>query len=383
MLKMFRLISFLLLAVLMLGLVRADMTFYAVAVGQGDSCIIQCPNRKDIVVLDMGATVPQYVKQPYITYLLKERFQAASSGKSIHIVVSHSHIDHYSYIPKAIDSELLPNLKEVILGGSYNGYGKSMHEWLESSVKNVYTINNENKCFGNSQCTPTSTNLRTRYAATNFSRKFENATISQKYVGVSDPWQFCGSDVQFTVLGANIGSTPNGKSVILKVKYNSWSIVMSGDFEMIGPQQELMEKWPASTLKSNYYKVAHHGAWTAKKPNIPALLNAIQPQKVYISQGYPSLSKFHHPNSTTITNLLALNSIVKIDPNTNKPFVYWDSSKEEVVVMKSGMNRAIYETCRIFNSGNQTQVCQDVWIRTDGRQDETLYMDVPKEYVND
>ena len=353
-------------------LVHADMSFYAVAVGQGDSSIIQCPNKQDILILDMGATHPQYVVPAYITNLLKEKFNASSSGVRIHVVVSHSHTDHYGYLSRAIDDQLLPNVQEIILGGKYDGYGNSFRSWLESNVKNVYTINNEKMCFGNDNCSLT--NSLTRAKATVW-RKLDDGN------SVSDPWQFCSSSsVKFTVLGANIGNTENGKSVILKITYNSWSMLMSGDFEMILPQEELIDKW-SSSLKSNYYKVAHHGAWTDKKPNIPKLLDAIQPQKVYISQGYPSLSLFHHPNKVTIDNLLALDSIVKIDASTNAPFVYWDSDKSKSIVMESGMDRAIYETCRVYYPNNQTQFCQDIWIKTDGQTDVTTYVAVPLKYM--
>ncbi len=357
---------------LLVGMVSADMTFYAIAVGQGDSCIIQCPNKRDLVVVDMGGTSPQYIVPGYITHLLKDRFNAAGSGKSIHIVVSHSHTDHYSYIARAIDSELLPNVREVILGGNYTNYGKTFRSWLESNVDNVYTINNQLKCFGNTNCTLTS---RQTGEVVQLRRKGRGGRVS-------DPWQLCSSStVKFTVLGANIGNTENGQSIILKMKYGSWSMLMSGDFEMVTPQYELMQKWPASTIQSTYYKVAHHGAWTDKKPNTPDLLSIIQPKKVYVSQGHPYLSKFHHPNAVTINNLLALKSIVSISPSTNKPFVYWDSDKENFVTMQQGMDRAIYETCRQYVASNNSQVCQDIMITTDGRSDKTAYMYVPSQYL--
>ena len=350
--------------------VAAEMSVYAIAVGQGDSCIIQCPNKQDVLMIDMGATYPQYIDPSYITHLLKDQFNAADSGKRVHVVISHSHTDHYSYLTKALDSDLLANVQEVILGGNFTNYRSSVQTWLQENVDNLYTVNNQNKCFGNTDCTLTSPQTGAP------------VKVWREGVAVSDPWQFCSSStVKFTVLGANIGaSTPNGQSIILKIQYSSWSIITSGDFEMVTPQQELMEAWPASTFKSNYYKVAHHGAWTTKKPNIPALLDLIQPQKVYISQGYPELSQFHHPDIQTYENLIALSSIVEISNSTNMPFVYWDVNK--VVTMTGGLGRAIYETCRQYNPSSKTQVCQDIWITTDGKTDKTQYVDVPSEYLH-
>lgn len=352
-------------------LVSGELSFYAIAVGQGDSCIIACPNRRDFVIIDMGATQPQYINPNYITYLLKERFNAANSGKNIHILISHSHTDHYSYLTRALDSDLLQNVRQVVLGGNYSNYGRTLPGWLQQNVKNVYTVNNQRKCFGNDKCTWTSPTTGAP------------VEVLRDGAKVSDPWQLCGSTtVKFTVLGANIGNSQNGQSIVLKVKYSTWSIITSGDFEMITPQKELMAAWPASTFKAVYYKVAHHGAWTDKKPNLPDLLNLIQPQKVYISQGHPKLSKFHHPDTQTYQNLIALNSIVKISPGFNSPFVYWDDDSADYVTIKAGLGRAIYETCRSYFPGNNTQLCQDIWIRTDGHLDTTTYMTVPSQYLH-
>ena len=348
------------------------MTFYAVAVGQGESSIIQCPDGKDIVIVDMGVSYPRFHSQHYITTLLKQKFNAANDQTNIHILVTHPHSDHYGYFSKVLDSELLPNVRTVILGGEFSRYSETFRNWLEKHLKKyVYTINSQKKCFGNSDCklTPIAT-----AEVAGFWIEAEALVLETK-----DPWQFCSgsTDVKFTVLGANIGTTPNGQSVILKIQYKSWSMLMSGDFEYSTSQKELINHYGSnpSIFKSNFYKVAHHGAWTSKKPNLPDLLNLIQPEKVYISHGYPSLSKYHHPNSVTIWNLMNLKSIVKINPRSNAPFVYWDGNKKEVKVLLSGMDLAIYETCRFLAKGQQ--VCQDIQIISNGQTDTTKYVDSP------
>ena len=151
---------------------------------------------------------------------------------------------------------------------------------------------------------------------------------------------------------------------------------MAGDFEMVAPQEDLIKQYPNGELRSTYYKVAHHGAWTSKKPNLPALLNEIQPKKVYISQAYPNVSKFHHPNCQTIKNLQNIGSIEPINKNLNSPFVCWNDTD---VNPYSGMGQAIYETCRSYHSGGQ--VCQNVWVESDGTDDYTQYVVVPPQYV--
>ena len=356
-----------LLTCVSLSSAASNLTLYAVAVGQGDCNIIQCPNGKDILIVDMGAKDTQYASHEYVTNLLKTKFQAASSGKRIHMVISHSHIDHYNYITAVMDDDLVANVQEIILGDTFAHYSTSFQNWLTDKLPNsVYTVNDEDKCFGNDNCKPTPV-----------SGLLGGSPTHTKMAAV-DPWQFCGDDVKISVLGANIGTTPNSRSIVLRLVYNQWSLFMAGDFEMVTPQKELISQYPNGEMKSTYYKVAHHGAWTTtKQPNLPLLLAEIQPQSAYMSQAYPNCSQFHHPNCQTIKNLEAIGSIGKINANLNSPFVCWDGTR---VVVQNGMGLAMYQTCRSYSASGQ--VCQDVWVEADGRYDTTRYIDVPAMYVS-
>ena len=350
----------------------AEMTVYAIGVGQGDSNIIVCPNGKDILIVDMGATRPIYVDKSYGTYLLKEKFGAVQKGMNIHVIISHSHIDHYSFIKSALDEELIPLVSEVVLGGVHDNYGKSFKKWLSANIGNVYSVNSEQSCFGNSDCTWTPISTVSGVAA--------NKTSLESRKG--DPWQVCGKEVDITVLGANIGTTPNSRSVILKIEYNEWSLFLSGDFEGVTAQKQLMENWEDSTLQSTYYKMAHHGAWTDFKANLPDLLAQVQPQRVYVSQGYPELSQFRHPNCEAIQNLQDVGTLDHINANVNKPFVCWSGdSIEGYSVVKQGFGLAIYETCRKYDAKAKKQICQDIMIQTDGKKDHTQYVDIPPQFV--
>ena len=350
----------------------AEMTVYAIGVGQGDSNIIACPNGRDILIVDMGATRPIYVDKSYGTYLLKEKFGAVKNGINIHIIVSHSHIDHYSFITSALDEELTPLVSEVVLGGIYDNYGKSFKKWLSTTIGNVYSVNNEQSCFGNGDCTWTPVYAVSDNAAN------ETLLESKK----RDPWQVCGKDVDITVLGANIGTTPNSRSVILKIVYNKWSLFLGGDFEGVTAQKQLWENWSNATLQSTYYKISHHGAWTDFKANHPALLARIKPQRVYVSQGYPEISQFRHPNCEAIQHLQDIGTLDHINANINNPFVCWSGDTNSGhSVIKQGFGLAIYETCRKYDKKTKTQTCQDIMIQTDGKRDHTQYVDIPEQFV--
>lgn len=350
-----------------------EMTVYAIGVGQGDSNIIACPNGKDILIVDMGATRPIYVDKSYGTHLLKEKFGAVKKGMNIHIIISHSHIDHYSFIKSALDKELIPLVREVVLGGIYENYGKSFQKWLSTNIDNVYSVNNEQSCFGNSDCVWTPV-----YDARDKSAVRKMAVETKK----RDPWQVCGKEVDITVLGANIGTTPNSRSVILRIVYNKWSLFLSGDFEGVTAQEQLWQNWNNATLQSTYYKISHHGAWTDFKANHPALLARIKPQRVYVSQGYPEISQFRHPNCEAIQHLQDVGSVDHINANINNPFVCWSGDTiDGHSVIKQGFGLAIYETCRKYDKRTKTQICQDIMIQTDGKRDHTQYVDIPQQFV--
>ena len=351
-----------------------SMTVYAMAVGQGDGNIILCPNSEDVLIVDMGGKNPVFNTRNYGTYLLKEKFHVVSQKKNIHIVVSHPHNDHYNQLTTAIDSELIPRVSEIVLSGYIKDYSSYFVKWLNSGSFPVYTINNGTKCFGNDQCVWT----KTEFLGSHLSERLKQA------ISGDDPWQFCGGDVSITVLGANIAITENlnMKSVILKLVYKQWSLLMSGDFEGKSQQVELVNRWQ-NELQSTYYKVAHHGSWTKEyEANLPELLAKIQPKRVYVSQGYPSLSSYHHPNCQTIQHLLALGTIDAVKGGLNASYVCWNDTTSSVTMSSPERDGyAIYETCHNIMEKSGKQLCRDIMIETDGVNDQTQFVDVPPEYI--
>ena len=160
-------------------------------------------------------------------------------------------------------------------------------------------------------------------------------------------------------------------------------LFLSGDFEGVTAQKALWQNWQNLTLQSTYYEMAHHGAWTDFKANLPALLARIQPRRVYISQGYPEISQYRHPNCEAIQNLQDVGTIGHVNVNLNKPFVCWSGdSKKGSSIVKRGLSRAIYETCRIYDTRKKKQTCQDIKIQTDGGVIRlSIYVDIPTEFV--
>ena len=167
----------------------------------------------------------------------------------------------------------------------------------------------------------------------------------------------------------------------MKMVYKRWSLFLSGDFEGIAQQENLMKHWPPPMLQSTYYKVAHHGAWTDKKANLPKLLKAINPTRAYVSQAHPLVvPTYNHPKCEVIDNLINLKSIEKID-SLSYVACYRNTTRKRYGQVEHKLGYAIYETCWYYDYSSHCQICQDIEITTDGHNDYTVYRSVPNEFV--
>ena len=371
-----------------------NLTVYAMAVGQGDGNIIVCPNGRDILIVDMGARGSQFTNKSYGAYLLKEKFKVVENQMNIHIVITHPDSDHFNFLPESIDAKLLRQVKQIVIGGNYSEYVNNFRKWISSmeNVPPIYSVNNGVECFGNSKCkwTPVKNSLDISVNQ----RLIDEVSITSG----ADPWQFCGNDVNITVLGANICIHPvnasnciydghNERSIVMKLAYKEWSLFLSGDFEGVRQQNRLLKHWDGSRepsiLQSTYYKVSHHGAWReGKKANLMELLKAIRPKRAYVSQGHPIITKHFHPKCAVIDNLISLDSIerVKAGPEESAIICWQDETKTKGdLELRCGY--AIYETCRDYNFTSKKQTCRDIKISTNGYDDHTSYVNVPSSFV--
>ena len=128
---------------------------------------------------------------------------------------------------------------------------KKFEDWVEDIKSPVYTINSGLECFGNSECklTPAEKEVGT---SNGYGFNIHRHHVAEMSANARrDRWQFCGSDVDITVLGANIGvhdemecdsGNKNARSVIVKLTYQKWSLFLSGDFEGKLQQDRLIDQ---------------------------------------------------------------------------------------------------------------------------------------------
>lgn len=85
----------------------------------------------------------------------------------------------------------------------------------------------------------------------------------------------------------------NNNSVVSKLIYNKFSMLLTGDAEK--DSEARMLKTYAGELKSNVLKVGHHGSNTSSSPGF---LKSVAPEAAIISVG--ANNDYHHPHPSTL-----------------------------------------------------------------------------------
>ena len=103
------------------------------------------------------------------------------------------------------------------------------------------------------------------------------------------------NDLNYEIISSNIQNScfadKNNKSLILKLLYNDYSFLFTGDIEQ--EAESVLSSTYKKKLHSQVLKVAHHGSKTSSTPEF--LLYA-SPQISIISVGLNN--RYHHPNQT-------------------------------------------------------------------------------------
>lgn len=95
----------------------------------------------------------------------------------------------------------------------------------------------------------------------------------------------------------------NNNSIVAKLNYKSFSILLTGDIEKIAENEILKEYENSNIINANILKVAHHGS---KSSSIKEFLEKVKPQIALIGVG--EKNTFGHPNAGVINRLQNLNT---------------------------------------------------------------------------
>ena len=253
---------------LIVKVIPKEFTISFIDVGQGDSMLISTPKGKRILV-DGGGTRDSenfdVGRQTLIPYLLNKGIT-----KLDYIIISHFDSDHVGGILSVLEE--LKAEKVIICKQEENENYKKFKEIVKDKKIKVYVV-----------------------------KKGDNLKIEEDiYLSILWPKE--------EMIKEN---AINNNSIVAKLSYKAFSILLTGDIEKIAEEEILKEYKNTNILKANILKVAHHGS---KSSSTIEFLEKVSPQIALIGVG--AKNTFGHPNEGVLNRLQNLNTkIYRTDQN--------------------------------------------------------------------
>ena len=254
--KCLQVISICILVLITFTWIPEKLNIYFIDVGQGDSTFIVTPKNKTILIDGGGSSSNEYDvgESTLLPYILDRGYK-----KIDYIFISHFDQDHVGGI-----LTILQELKvgKVIIskqGEDSENYQKFLKLVKEKKIKVVIVEKGDRI-------------------------KIEN----NLYVDILWP--------DNTLIKENI---LNNNSIVMKMYYNDFSILLTGDIEEIA-EKKILETYRGKekNLKADVLKVAHHGSKTS---TIEGIVDVIKPKISLIGVG--KKNNFGHPNEIILNRL--------------------------------------------------------------------------------
>ena len=248
--KVIAIIAIFLIILTTIIIIPKDLKIYFIDVGQGDSTRIVTPRNKTILIDGGGSENYDVGKNTLLPYLLDRKII-----KIDYVIISHFDTDHVGGI-LTILQEL--NVKKVIIG------------------KQFETSENYEKFLGI---------IKEKNILTKVVRKGDVINLEK--------------DIQIKVLFPEeeliSGNALNNNSLVFSLNYKSFSVLFTGDIEMITEEKLIKLFLNTKELKATVLKVAHHGS---KSSSIQEFLELVEPKIALIGVGANNL--YGHPNSDVL-----------------------------------------------------------------------------------
>lgn len=144
------------------------------------------------------------------------------------------------------------------------------------------------------------------------------------------------------------GNEPNANSIVLRLDYGDFSMLLMGDAEA-QTEQRLLSK--DLDMKANVIKIAHHGS---KYATTQEFLARVQPEVAVISTG--AWNRYGHPAQSVLDRLKPLNAKV-----------YRTDLQGEVTITTKGK----LESGRLYEIKPGKETKDDLWLGREGLKDDS------------
>ena len=250
-LTMVTLIIFVVMQVCTFINIDGKLKIYFIDVGQGDSMLVKTVKGKNILIDGGGSKDPDYDigEKILVPYLLDRRIKTLD-----YVIISHFDEDHATGVAQILGKI---DVSSIIL----------TRQLEENDIyRHILSIAKEKK-------------------------------IKLIYVKEGDVLKIGG--IKISIIHPEnklmINNPMNNNSIVCKVEYNSFSMLLTGDIEMEAEELILRKN---INLKADVLKVAHHGSKTSTTGEF---LKAINPKVALIGVG--KNNNFGHPSNEVIQRL--------------------------------------------------------------------------------
>jgi competence protein ComEC len=143
------------------------------------------------------------------------------------------------------------------------------------------------------------------------------------------------------------GNEPNANSIVLRLDYGEFSMLLMGDAEA-QTEQRLLSK--DLDLKAKVLKVAHHGSKYATSQDF---LARVQPEAAIISDG--AWNRYGHPSQSVLDRLKATNTKI-----------YRTDLQGEVTITTKGR----LDSGKLYEIKPAKEATEDLWLGREGQKDD-------------
>jgi competence protein ComEC len=233
-------------------------------VNQGDSCLIETPKGKTILI-DAGKSDRKNPALNMGKKIIGPSLISKGINKLDMVIITHYDNDHVGGLPFIIDNF---SVSTLIDNGRFHINKYKFPDKFEKKLKS------------------------------------KNISIKQSKTGTMDIEKDIFLDF-FSIFSKKETNSmsENNASVIFKLKFKSFTALFTGDLEETG-EKKLVKQFK-SNLQSDIYKCGHHGSKTSSSSN---LLNAVRPRLSIISAGQKN--RYGHPSKSVLDTLKTFNSLI-------------------------------------------------------------------------
>lgn len=144
------------------------------------------------------------------------------------------------------------------------------------------------------------------------------------------------------------GNEPNANSIVLRLDYGDFSMLLMGDAE---EQTELRLLSRDSDLTAKLIKIAHHGS---KYATSEGFMKRVKPEAAVISTG--AWNRYGHPSQSVLDRLKGLNAKV-----------YRTDLQGEITITTKGR----LSSSKLYDIKPAKEATEDVWLGREGSKDDS------------